>query len=140
MPGAAFLQTICRHRSTKSSSNPSHEGKNIRGASPGSLLQDWPEHGPVEASEHDGASAPLSTVGIALDYLAQGSSMVPQPAGGKHPCVRWKMYQTCHPTPPGLPTWFTRWPQAGIGFLALPARVGKTPAPAPAECSASAPN
>jgi hypothetical protein len=63
------------------------------------LSQAGAEHGPVEASEHDGASAPRSTVGIALDYLAQGSSSVPQLPGGKHPCRRWKLYQTCHPTP-----------------------------------------
>jgi hypothetical protein len=63
------------------------------------LSQAGPEHGPVEAREHDGASAPLSTVGIALDYLAQGFSIVPQLPGGKHPCSRWKKYPTCLPTP-----------------------------------------
>jgi hypothetical protein len=63
------------------------------------LSQAGAEHGSVEASEHDGASAPLSTVGIALASLAQGFSIVPQLPGGKHPCVRRKMYPTCHPTP-----------------------------------------
>jgi hypothetical protein len=52
----------------------------------------------------DCSGSQFSVESIALDYLAQGFSIVPQLPGGKHPCSRWKPYQTRQPTPQGMHT------------------------------------
>jgi hypothetical protein len=78
------------------------------------------DHDHADASDQGGASEPLPIVPIALSYLALGFSIVPQLPGGKHPCIRWKPYQSRHPTPQELRTWFSRWPQAGIAAILGP--------------------
>ncbi len=56
----------------------------------------------------------------ALAYLRLGWSIVPQLAGEKKPCVRWKPYQERRPTEEELRDWFGRWPHAGMAVVLGP--------------------
>jgi hypothetical protein len=58
-----------------------------------------------------------TVVAVALDYLKHGFSIVPQLPGQKHPCVKWKPYQTRLPTEAELTTWFQQWPNAGLAVI-----------------------
>jgi hypothetical protein len=64
-------------------------------------------------------SSPALTA--ALDYLARGFSVVPQRAGDKKPCVRWKDYQGRLPTREELIEWLTGpFPDAGLAVVLGP--------------------
>jgi len=53
----------------------------------------------------------------ALDYLAQGWSVVPCLPGAKHPCVKWKPYQDRLPTESEIRRWWRQWPNANIALI-----------------------
>jgi hypothetical protein len=55
-----------------------------------------------------------SRLEVALDYLARGIWVLPQEAGEKKPCIRWKQYQDRPPTDAELKMWYAEWPNAGM--------------------------
>jgi hypothetical protein len=57
---------------------------------------------------------------VALDYLRTGWSVVPQLAGAKQPCIKWKKYQLTLPTRSELIAWFREWPDAGLAVVLGP--------------------
>lgn len=57
---------------------------------------------------------------VAQDFLRRGFSVVPQLAGRKWPCVRWKAYQERLPTEQEVAAWSQRWPQAGLALVLGP--------------------
>jgi hypothetical protein len=70
-----------------------------------------PHTGPAPA---DGVPAGLRA---ALEYLGRGFAVVPQLPRAKHPCLRWKEFQTRLPTEEELRRWFRRWPKAGVAII-----------------------
>lgn len=57
----------------------------------------------------------------ALGYLDRGFSIVPQRAGDKKPCVRWKPFQERLPTREEVADWLTRqFPDAGLAVVLGP--------------------
>jgi hypothetical protein len=67
------------------------------------------------------AADPNTGLGSALDYLGRGFAVVPQRAGAKKPCVRWKDYQGRLPTQDEVSDWFThRFPDAGVAVVLGP--------------------
>lgn len=70
------------------------------------------------ASQDVNAFKEKSTLALAREYLERGWSIVPQKAGEKHPCVRWKEFQQRLPTDSELALWFgTTWPDAGMAVV-----------------------
>ncbi len=57
---------------------------------------------------------------VALDYLQRGWAVVPQLAGSKNPCVRWKPFQSRLPEEQELRRWFSKWPSAGLAVVLGP--------------------
>jgi hypothetical protein len=57
---------------------------------------------------------------VAMGYLLRGLAVVPQLAGTKHPCVRWKPFQQRLPTEEELRVWFAHWPHAGLAVVLGP--------------------
>ncbi len=53
----------------------------------------------------------------ALDGLARGWSVVPIRPGGKHPLLRWEVFQARLPTEAEVREWYGRWPEAGVGVV-----------------------
>ena len=62
----------------------------------------------------------VSMLDIALGYLDQGWCVVPQRAGEKKPCVRWKHLQERLPTVDEMKEWFDTWPDAGLALILGP--------------------
>jgi hypothetical protein len=62
--------------------------------------------------------APLLEEACAL--LARGWSVVPQLAGAKKPCVRWKQFQAEAPTPAEWAEWSRQFPTAGLALVLGP--------------------
>jgi hypothetical protein len=57
----------------------------------------------------------------ALDYLGRGFAVLPQRAGDKRPCVRWKPYQERLPTREEVTDWLAReFPDAGLAVVLGP--------------------
>jgi hypothetical protein len=54
---------------------------------------------------------------IALAYRARGWGAVPQLPLAKQPCVRWKPFQACLPTPLEIGGWYEQWPDAGVALV-----------------------
>src|SRR4051794_22933083 len=69
-----------------------------------------------------GAMGPTgaSILPAALAYLRRGFSVVPQLAGAKHPCVKWKPFQDRLPTEEEWRGWAERWPTAGLAAVLGP--------------------
>jgi len=58
---------------------------------------------------------------VALAYLDRGFSVVPQRAGDKKPCVRWKPFQERLPTREEVTDWLTcQFPDAGLAVVLGP--------------------
>jgi hypothetical protein len=53
----------------------------------------------------------------ALDYLAEGLSVIPIHPENKRPYVKWEAYQKKLPTEGNLRKWWTNWPNANIGVV-----------------------
>jgi hypothetical protein len=53
----------------------------------------------------------------AICLLERGVCVLPQQLAEKKPHVRWTPYQTTHPTPEDLRTWFREWPDAGLAIV-----------------------
>jgi Bifunctional DNA primase/polymerase, N-terminal/Primase C terminal 2 (PriCT-2) len=76
--------------------------------------------------DHEGQEChsrrPPSVLNSALDYARRGFSVVPQAAGAKMPCVKWKPYQDVAPVEGQLQHWFRGiFPDAGIALVLGPA-------------------
>jgi hypothetical protein len=54
---------------------------------------------------------------VALSCLQRGWAVVPQEAGAKKPCVRWKEYQQTLPSVEICQKWWRQWPDAGIAMI-----------------------
>lgn len=72
------------------------------------------EPGTLDCRSKGPESERIDTLAIALKYLSQGISVLPQVPGKKHTFVRWKPFQNRLPTAVEVEGWFKSWPQAGI--------------------------
>lgn len=70
---------------------------------------------PVEEPDDD-----VPSLKMALEYLEEGWSIVPQLPGAKKPCVKWKEFQDRRPYDEELVDWFERWPKAGLALVLGP--------------------
>jgi len=61
-----------------------------------------------------------SLLSVALGYLEQGWSVVPQCPGEKKPSIKWKPYQDAPPTAADWASWARNWPDAGLAVALGP--------------------
>jgi len=93
------------------------DGRSVEAAS---FTQTNPVPIPIVSLHSPSRHAPLSSLGIAMEYLRRGWSVIPQIPGQKQPPIRWKEYQDRVASEAEMLSWWTRWPDAGIALIAGP--------------------